>query len=436
MPAKPSKPNILLILSDDHGYGDASAYGGPNIRTPAIDRIAAEGARFTRFYANSPVCSPSRAALLTGCHPDRVGVPGVIRTHAENSYGYFDPAATTLPQMLGRGGYHSTIIGKWHLGLEPENHPCERGFDAFRGFLGDMMDDYWTHLRHGNNYMRHGKQTVDPQGHATDLFTDWAIEVLREQGQRGTPFFLFLAYNAPHTPIQPPDEWFERVRKREPGISGKRARYVAMVEHMDAGIGRVLDALDGTGLAENTLVIYVSDNGGQVDAGACNGNLRGAKQEMFEGGIRVPCCVRWPGHVEPGLESAAPAMLMDLYPTLCRVAGVDVGHNIDGQPVPDILGDAAPDDPAGRLLYWVRRESGEWQGHKYFGNAYYAVRRGEAKLLQNGAFSPMALYRMDEDPMEETDRADLDVETRRELEYALQQQIKAAAPVPWQKPTN
>ena len=211
-------PNVLLILADDHGYGDISAHNGPSIQTPNIDRIAANGVRFTKFYANSSVCSPSRASLMTGRYPDRAGVPGVIRTHPENSWGYFRQDAVTLPSVLKQKDYHTALIGKWHLGLEPENHPCKRGFDHFHGFLGDMMDDYYTHLRHDTNYMRRGSDTINPQGHATDLFTEWSVDFIRAQAQSSrSPFFLYLAYNAPHTPIQPPDDWVERIRGTRAG---------------------------------------------------------------------------------------------------------------------------------------------------------------------------------------------------------------------------
>ncbi|MFH1571337.1 MAG: sulfatase-like hydrolase/transferase, partial [Gemmatimonadota bacterium] len=271
MTASEARPHILLILADDHGYGDVSLHGGPHLCTPHMDRIAGDGVHFTRFYANSSVCSPSRAALMTGRYPDRVGVPGVIRTHARDSWGYFRQDAVTLPTMLRRAGYHTSLVGKWHLGLEPENHPCRRGFDWFRGFLGDMMDDYCSHLRHGYNYMRLGREEIRPEGHATDLFTAWAVELIRQWPATGQPQFLYLAYNAPHTPIQPPPAWVERVRRREPGASEERVRYAALVEHLDAGIGQVLEALEQTGQLANTLVIYTSDNGGQADVGACNG---------------------------------------------------------------------------------------------------------------------------------------------------------------------
>ena len=210
----PSRPNILVILCDDLGRGDYSAFGTPDIRTPNIDRVAREGMTFDNFYANSCVCAPSRAALLTGKYPDRVGVPGVIRGEAENNWGWLSPDAKLLPAVLKPAGYRSALVGKWHLGFEAPNLPNARGFDMFRGFLGDMMDDYWTHLRNGRNYMRRNEQTINPVGHATDVFTGWACDYLKERASSHEPFFLYLAYNAPHEPIQPPPEWLERVRRR------------------------------------------------------------------------------------------------------------------------------------------------------------------------------------------------------------------------------
>jgi arylsulfatase A-like enzyme len=183
-------PNIILILADDLGYGDLSCFGAKDIQTPNIDRLAAGGMRLTRFYANSSVCSPTRAALLTGRFPELVGVPGVVRTHPENSWGRLSPDAILLPSVLKRAGYHTVIVGKWHLGLASPNTPTERGFDFFHGFLGDMMDDYYNHRRHGQNYMRRNGAEIDPKGHATDLFTQWAVDYVRERSATKQPFFL------------------------------------------------------------------------------------------------------------------------------------------------------------------------------------------------------------------------------------------------------
>ncbi len=186
--------------------------GLPTCRTPHIDSLVAAGMRFDTFYANCSVCSPTRASLLSGRYPELVGVPGVIRTHAENSWGYLARDAVLLPAVLHARGYATAMVGKWHLGLETPNLPNDRGFAWFRGYLGDMMDDYYTHRRHGINYMRSDTQEIDPQGHATDLFTMWTCQYLHRAAEKDQPFLLYLAYNAPHDPIQPPDEWLAKVR--------------------------------------------------------------------------------------------------------------------------------------------------------------------------------------------------------------------------------
>ena len=421
-------PNVLLILADDHGYGDISAHNGPSIQTPNIDRIAEQGTRFTRFYANSSVCSPSRASLMTGRYPDRAGVPGVIRTHPENSWGYFRQDAVTLPSALKQKDYRTALIGKWHLGLEPENHPCKRGFDHFHGFLGDMMDDYYTHRRHDINYMQHGFDTIDPRGHATDLFTEWSMDFIRAQAPSFEPFFLYLAYNAPHTPIQPPDEWIARVQEREPDISPQRAKYIALVEHMDAGIGRVLDTLEDTDQLSNTLVIYTSDNGGQMNVGAHNGPLRGQKGEMYEGGIRVPTCAMWPGYIQDGQVTDQVALLMDLFPTICEVAGASIPEGIEGRSIWQTL-QGEQQDFSERILYWLRREGGQ----QFLGQCQHAIRRGDIKLLHNSPFEPLELYNLSNDPLETTDNAQTETALFREMSQLFQAETQKAGSVPWQR---
>jgi arylsulfatase A-like enzyme len=422
------KPNILVILVDDLGYGDLSCYGATDLKTPHIDGLIAAGMRFDNFYANCPVCSPTRASLLTGRYPDLVGVPGVIRTHLADNWGYLLPQAVLLPQMLKRAGYHTALVGKWHLGLASPNTPNERGFDHFHGFLGDMMDDYYHHRRHGFNYMRLNDKEIDPEGHATDLFTQWAVDYVRERAQtKEQPFFLYLAYNAPHAPIQPPPEWLDRVKQRESGISDKRARLVALIEQLDAGIGKVLAALKETGLSDNTLVIFTSDNGGQVSIGATNGPLRAGKGDMYEGGIREPMCAVWSGRIEPGSRRDRIALTMDIFPTACEAAGVAISHEIDGRSIlPTLTGRSQPQDD--RFLFWVRREG----GGQYGGRAYYAVRQGDYKLLQNGPFEPMELYNLRDDPKEQKPLG------RKHPMYnklfaALQSHITQAGAVPWQK---
>ncbi len=426
--AERTRPNIIVILADDLGRGDYSAFGTKDLRTPNLDRLGREGMTFDNFYANSCVCSPTRAALLTGCHPDRVGVPGVIREEIPlESWGYLSAQATLLPQLLKPAGYHSAIVGKWHLGISSPNTPTERGFDFFHGFLGDMMDDYWTHLRHGQNFMRHNREVVDPKGHATDVFTDWACDYLAERAKGNGPFFLYLAYNAPHDPVQPPPDWLAKVQQREPGISRKRAKLVALIEHMDAGIGKVLDTLDRLKLTRDTLVIFTSDNGGLLSSGAFNGPWRSGKTHMYEGGLRVPALVRWPGRISPGSRTGRVALTMDIFATGCQAAGVQVPTNIDGESfLPTLLGQAQP--ASKRDLYFVRREG----GLAYCGKTIEALIRGDWKLVLDSPFAPLELYNLQRDPQESTNLAGKEPGMLRDLTAALRKQVQRGGAIPWQ----
>ncbi len=428
--AATSPPNLLVILTDDQGRGDYSAFGTKDLRTPNLDRLCREGMTFRNFFANSCICSPTRAALLTGCYPDRVGVPGVIREETpDNSWGYLAPGAKLLPQLLKPAGYHTALIGKWHLGIRSPNTPTERGFDFFHGFLGDMMDDYWTHRRHGHNFMRRNLTEIDPSGHATDLFTSWACEYLTERAQAGGNFFLYLAYNAPHDPIQPPPEWLDKVKRREPGASAKRVQLVALLEHLDAGLGRVLDTLDRTGLATNTLVIFTSDNGGLLANGANNGPWRAEKGHVYEGGLRVPGAARWPGVIEPGSSTDRTTLTMDIFATACAAANLTPPREIDGISFLPTLRGQPESDPR-RDLYFVRREGGA----AYAGKTIEAFRRGDWKLLQDSPFAPLELYDLKADPQERVDLAKSKPQVFDELAAALRQQIQRSGHVPWQGP--
>lgn len=421
-------PNIIIILVDDLGYGDLSCQGvAKDIRTPNVDKLLNEGIRFTNFHANCPVSSPSRAALLTGRYPDRVGVPGVIRTHEEDSWGYLSPEAVLLPQVLKQKEYHTAIVGKWHLGLKSPNTPTERGFDYFCGFLGDMMDDYYTHRRFSNNYMRENQATVDPKGHATDVFSDWAIRYVTSRKQAKKPFLLYLAYNAPHTPVQPPQEWLEKVRKREPSLSEKRAKLVALIEHLDYNIGRVYEALEKNGQLENTLILFASDNGGQADAGANNQPFRGAKEDMYEGGIRVAGGCYWKGKIRPAVSDNF-VMLSDILPTLCDLTGIPVSKSVDGISVlPLLRGEKQETD--NRLVHWVRREG----NFRYGGQAYYASRYKEYKLLQNTPWEPLQFFNLGNDPAEQYPLAEHTSEMYKKLFRGMMEHIRQAGAIPWQK---
>jgi arylsulfatase A-like enzyme len=422
-------PNFLLILTDDHGYGDVSACQGRDVRTPNIDRLATEGMIFTSMRANATVCSPSRAALLTGCYADRVGVPGVIRTHAEDSWGYFDPKVPTLADELKKSGYHTALIGKWHLGLESPNTPNERGFDHFHGFLGDMMDSYTSHLRHGRNYLRRNGEMIEATGHATDLFAAWAVDYLRDRAREPErPFFLYLAFNAPHFPIEPTPSWLEKVRTREPALSEARARNVAFVEHLDAAIGRVLLALRENGLADDTLVAFTADNGGSLPHAQRNTPWRGGKQDHYDGGLRVPFLLRWPTHIHPGSQSDYAGLVFDLFPTFLELAGRSPGPDLDAISLVPILQGGVIHQP--RELYFVRREG----GLRYAGKSYHALIRGDWKLLQNDPFSPFELYNLRADPYEQDNLANANRAVHDALIASLRGHIQRGGTTPWQKP--
>lgn len=429
--AEAPRPNFLVIYTDDHGYGDVSTYGATDVRTPHIDSLAADGMLFTTMRANCTVCSPSRAALLTGRDPDRVGVPGVIRTQSENSWGYFDPSVPTLADELKKAGYHTAIVGKWHLGLESPNTPNERGFDHFHGFLGDMMDSYTSHLRHGNNYLRLNGEVIEPQGHATELFSQWASDYLRSRaGKKDEPFLLYLAYNAPHFPIEPPADWLAKVKARAPGMEEKRAMNVAFVEHLDHYIGEVLKTLDESGLRENTVVVFTADNGGSLPHAQNNDPWRDGKQSHYEGGLRVPFMVRWPGQIEAGSKSDYAGQVFDLFPSFLELAGATATDPtaLDAVSlVPVWKGEAIT---APRELYFVRREG----GRAYGGRSYEALIRGDWKLLQNDPYGPLELYNLKNDPGETTDLAAKAPKVFNELSAALAARIQRGGATPWQKP--
>lgn len=424
----PKDPNILMILVDDLGYGDLSCQqSATDIQTPHIDKLLNNGIRFTNLYSNSPVSSPSRASLLTGRYPDLVGVPGVVRPQKEDNWGYFSEDAILLPQMLKQKQYHTALIGKWHLGYEAPNVPTLRGFDYFHGFLGGMVDNYYKHTRFGYKFMREDLEEIDTQGHCTELFTDWAIKYLGERKEKKNPFFLYLAYNAPHSPVQPPQEWLEKVKKREPSISEKRAKLVALIEHLDYNIGQVYKALEDKGMLDNTLIVFASDNGGQADCAANNLPFRGAKEDMYEGGIHVAGGVYWKGRIQPEVKDNL-VMLSDFFPTFCELAGVSIMHKIDGLSVLPLL-KGEKQDTNDRMVYWVRREG----NFRYGGKDYYAARHNEYKILQNTPWEPIEFYNIKNDPQEKNPIQERSSDTYKNLFKGMMEHIRQAGMVPWQK---
>ncbi len=273
-------------------------------------------------------------------------------------------------------------------------------------------------------------KTVNTQGHATEIFSDWAIQYISDKKNSPNPFFLYLAYNAPHTPVQPPKEWLNKIRKREEGMSEKRANLVALIEHMDHNIGRVYEALDKTGQLENTLIVFASDNGGQENAGANNMPYRGAKEDMYEGGIRVPAGAYWKGHIAPQVNDNF-VMHMDVFPTICDLLTIPIQHKIDGVSIlPLFRGEKQETD--NRMVYWVRREG----NMRYGGKAYYASRFKNYKLLQNTPWEPLQFFNIQSDVQEQNPIPDKQSSDFINLFNGMMEHIRLSGAIPWQAPVN
>jgi len=429
------RPNIIIILTDDQGYGDLSCMHARDMRTPNMDKFFGEAVRMDNFYANASLCSPSRASLLTGRHCDMVGVQGVIRNESPDSYynnfGFFKPGVTTMPEVLKASGYATALIGKWHLGYTSPNIPNDRGFDLFKGFLGGMMDDYYKHTRMGFPELRINKGACpEVKGHITDILTDWAIDYTREQHAKGQPYFLYLAYNVPHIPLDAPKDWVEKVKKREPGITDTRAHLVALLEHWDAAVGRLFDYLKSSGQWDNTLIIYTSDNGGFLPSQANNGPYRGGKSSMYEGGLRLPAAFFLKGRIEKG-RLANMAQMMDIFPTICDLLQIKPGAPVDGISIlPALEGRKQVTDD--RYFWYLIREMGP-TGNKL----QTAIRKGPHKLLQNMASEPYELYDLAADPAEKNPlNAGPKDKIYKDLFEQMRHRIACAGAVPWNIPAD
>jgi arylsulfatase A-like enzyme len=371
--APSARPNIVFILADDLGYADLSCYGRRDYATPVLDRMAREGRLFTDAYANAPVCSPTRVALLTGRYQYRTDAG--LREPLFGADHPVPPAGDpTLASVLRRAGYHTSLVGKWHLGRYPDQSPRRYGYDYAFGFSGPGYD-YFTHsgpAKRGDGLWEND-QRVEVPGYLTDVLTDKAVQVIRENARARRPFFLSLHYTAPHWPWEGPGDAAvaPTVTDGRHYDGGSVATYAKMVQAMDAGVGRVLDALRTAGVDRDTLVVFTSDNGAERFSDTFP--FVGYKGELLEGGIRVPLIARWPGRIRPGSRSGAPIMSMDFLPTFARLAGgaPDPAHPPDGVDVSAALVDGAA-APA-RKLYWR---------YKAFDQA--AVRDGDWKYLKIG----------------------------------------------------
>ena len=351
-------PNVILIFADDLGYGDLSSYGHPTIHTPRLDRMAQEGIRLTSFYTAAPVCTPSRAGLLTGRYPIRFGMPGNL---GPDSPGGLPQSVTTLGEIFQQQGYRTACYGKWHLGSVSGHFPTEHGFDEYLGILysNDMMPP-WVNTERPLNLYRNTTPTDEypvDQTTLTERYTEAAVQFIKASGDQ--PFFVYLPHAMPHLPVS-----------TSPKFAGtsKGGRYGDVIETLDWSVGRLLDVLKEERLDDNTLVIFTSDNGPWNlmpprmyntepvelwDAGT-EGPLRGSKASTWEGGLRVPCILRWPGKIPPNQWSAEVTTTMDLYPTLANLIGASLApeESLDGQDIMPLLqGQSAP--PPRYIYYYM-----------------------------------------------------------------------------------
>jgi arylsulfatase A-like enzyme len=387
VPAAARPPNILFILADDLGYADPSCYGSPVIRTPAIDSIARQGVRFTQAYANSAVCSATRTALITGRYQYRL--PLGLEEPLANAHDVgLPPEHPTLPSLLKQAGYETALIGKWHLGYLPAYDPLKSGYDHFWGFRGGAVD-YFSHDIAGNADLWDGPMPIKQQGYLTDLLGQHAVDFVKGRARDSKPFLLSLHFNAPHWPWETADDEAEsrRLAGRMPidFDGGTQAIYNRMVESMDRQIGRVLAALEQTGQARNTIVVFTSDNGGERFS--YTWPFSGRKTELLEGGLRVPAVIRWPGRLPAGSVNAQVAISMDWMPTLLASAGIAPAAAAppDGINLLPLL--AAGARPVERTLYW-----------RYKANAQRAIRAGDFKAVKIAGNT--FLFNVVDDPLE------------------------------------
>lgn len=371
-----ARPNVVLIMTDDVGYGDLGSYGAPDVRTPHIDGLARDGVRLTDFYASGATCTPTRAGLISGRYQQRFGLEAPLGAGgaADDERG-LAPTGRSLPQLLRGNGYATALIGKWHLGWLAEYSPGAHGFDYFFGFKNGFTDYYHHTDGAGRPDLFENDRPVEVPGYMTDLITERSVRFIEQHA--GGPFFIDVSYNAAHWPFQVPDRPSKaRDNGRRLGpiddATSTRADYVAMLERVDQGVGRILAALDRLGLRENTIVIFTNDNGGEWLSR--NVPLFHGKGTVWEGGIRVPAIVRWPGRIPAGRVSEQVGITMDLTASILAATGTPVPADarLDGIDLFPVLEARAP--RIERTLFW--RVAANRPQH--------AVRSGDWKLLFDG----------------------------------------------------
>ncbi len=384
-------PNLIIILTDDQGYADVGFNGSPDILTPHLDSIATNGIRFTNGYVSFAVCAPSRAGLMTGRYQDRFGFTTNPTIDPKEERAGLPLEEKTIADVLHRVGYTSMAIGKWHLGTHPRFHPLNRGFDEFYGFLSGGHDyfpedltlndlsevtEQWGWYR---TKILHNRTPVETDEYLTDELSNEAVSFVERHHSDKNPFFLYLAYNAPHTPMQAPPRYLDRF----PNLSGKRKTYAAMLAAVDDGVGRLLAKVREHGLEEDTLIFYLSDNGGATNNGSVNTPLRAHKGSLYEGGIHVPFVAQWIGSLPSGVDYHRPVISLDIMATIASLAGapLDEERPLDGVDLIPYLNGADPGRPHSQL-FWRK-----------YADRSRAVRLGDYKLVDTDpSTEEMELY--------------------------------------------
>lgn len=402
-----NRPNFIVFITDDQGYGDLSCMGATDFQTPHIDKLATGGARFTDWYSNSSVCSPARASLLTGRYPGNAGVRSILDGHRTATG--LPPHVPTLPTALKKVGYQTFMAGKWHLGMKEESRPHNKGFDHWYGFLAGCID-YYSHIFYWgmnepgpginptHDLWEDGKELWNNGQYFTEAIADKAIEYIRQAASSNDPFFLYVPFNAPHYPMHAPEKYMKRFES----LPWDRQVMAAMLNAVDDAVGLIQTELESLGLTDNTCTVFTSDNGpsresrnwldGNLDPyyGGDTGSLMGHKFSLFEGGIRVPGIINWPARIPAGQVLNAPSASMDIFPTFLRAAGVSsTKYELDGQDLlPYVCNSEIPPE---RDIFW---EMGKQT----------AVRRGKWKLVLHGQLleeapevDAMHLSNLDED---------------------------------------
>ncbi|WP_158966527.1 sulfatase-like hydrolase/transferase [Paraglaciecola sp. L3A3] len=407
--AEAERPNILVILTDDMGYADVGFNGSKDIKTPNLDKLAGEGTVFKSAYNAHPFCGPSRAGIMTGRYPHKFGSQFNL-PRSSRSGGLGIPVEETyISKVLQKAGYFTGAIGKWHLGEEPEFHPNNRGFDEFYGFLNGGHDyfpekfsaSYQRQKKQGLDHaifgylrpLEHNGKEVEEKEYVTDGLSREAVNFIEKAGEdKNQPFFLYLAYNAPHSPMQAKEEDMAQF----PNITDKKRKiYAGMVYAVDRGVKRIVDSLKATGQYDNTLIVFFSDNGGKPTLGANNAPLQGRKGDVLEGGYRTPMFFHWPNHIPAGKTFVHPTSSLDLYPTFANLAKAEIPKDkkLDGKDIFSSLQTGSSPRP-GEMIYAVRHRLG-------FSEA--AARRDNWKIIKRG--KTWQLFDVDKDPSETNDQA-------------------------------